>query len=306
MAKQIEFAEYITADGKTYNFDNRFDRFLLTSVGEGMPPIEFITQRGPFQQSETVLDYRLQPRIIQYLHRRKYCNRYDYYDTRADMLNYLRPNRHNFGEIVGGTLRRRLPNGSIRDIKVFLSEGLQFNDDPEAITDNITEVLRFIAHDPIFYDPTLKTVTGTADLTNTELVFDADFPIQFGETLYTGTIDVPYAGTWYAYPIITITGPCRGFYIKNTDTNQTIMLNKQIRVGETVTITLDEGNKTVISSVDGNVIGAIDLTTDLTTFYLGCDPEVANGLNHLQVAAAGSIDAITSISIQYYERYIGF
>ena len=47
--QQLEFNQYISPDGKVYDFDNKVDKFIYPMANLGMAPIRYITQRGPFQ-----------------------------------------------------------------------------------------------------------------------------------------------------------------------------------------------------------------------------------------------------------------
>jgi hypothetical protein len=132
----------------------------MQSSGWATPPINYITQRGTFQHGETVKDYFLQPRTIQLLIDQSFCGREEQWDGRAALLNAIRPNRQLTATgVTPGTLRRILPDGSIRDLKAFISDGPAFDPD---LGDgwqsySFKEVLRFIAHDPVIYDPTVQS-----------------------------------------------------------------------------------------------------------------------------------------------------
>jgi hypothetical protein len=132
----------------------------MQSTGWGTPPIEYITQRGTFQHGETVKDYFLTPRTIQLLIDHSFCDRDSQWAGRASLLDAIRPNRQITATgVVPGTLRRILSDGSIRDLKVFIADGPSFDPD---LGDgwqehSFKEVLRFIAHDPVIFDPTLQS-----------------------------------------------------------------------------------------------------------------------------------------------------
>jgi len=307
-SQQIEFHDYISPDGRTYRFDNRNDRFVYAFEGDGMPDIDYITQQGPGQHGETVIDYQLKPRTIQLLHRRNGCGRSNYWDNRADMLNLLRPNRQSYGSVNPGRLRRRLPGGTVRDIDVFIMPTTpKFSARPEDSYDEfgISEVIRFYAPDPTYYDPTQVCLEWTL-ASQDHLIFPITFPIMFGTSVIDADLVVTYAGTWLAYPTIEITGPISGLEIINETLGKTLALNYVISAGETVTINLAYGNKSVTSDIAGNLIGALkDDGEDLVGFYLAPDPEASGGVNALNVVGASAIVGTTSVEIAYYTRYIG-
>lgn len=302
----LEFTEYISPDGSVHQFDT-LDRFIMTEEGYGTPPIDYITQSGPNQHGSTPLAYKLRDRIIQLTIRDNACNRDDYWAHRSELLNAIRPNRYVGDEFSPGVLRKKFSNGDIRDIKVFIQEGPVFA--PRSLDRwdefGFTEVLRFIAHDPIFFDPTVAGITfalspGSLD----ELVFPITFSIGFDSSYYSNTQNIVYAGSWPAFPTIVITGPQSHPLIENLSTGEKIELNYNLSVGEVITIGLEYGNKTVDSNLVGNLSGVITSDSDLTTFHIAESPKVTGGINQIRVTSLGNT-AASGIAISYYTRYYG-
>lgn len=304
MSRIVEFTYYITPDGVVYNFDNRDDKFLMSFTGEGMPEIEYIQQNGPMQHGASIIDYRLKPRIIQYVHVRQACDRDGYWDARADLINMLRPNRQTPGyNMKLGTLRKVLPDRSRRDIDALIQRGPLFE---ARDLDNwnefgYVETLQFICPDPTFYDPTVSTAIWALSA-GSNLVFPFTFPFIFGSSIINQPLNVVYTGSWLAYPIITVHGPIEGVIITNESTDEEIALRYIVQSGEDVVFNLQFGNKTVTSSIYGNLIGSVE--GDIATFHLAPDPEVAGGINVLN-AVGLNVDSSTQISICWNTRYIG-
>ena len=278
----------------------------MSFMGDGMPPIEYISQRGPFQHGETIYDYRLNPRVIQFVHYSRADDRHRYWDKRSDIMNLLRPNRQSAGSFALGTLRKYMIDGTLRDIDVMIEQGPMFKSmDLKWDEFSFMETLRFIAPDPTFYDPSIDTLTWTLGIAQVELEFPIEFPIEFSESLILGeTNTITYIGTWLSYPGIVITGPFSGFNIENIDTGKFIQLNYAIQAGEVVTISLDYGNKSVESDIQGNLIGVVSTDSDLAEFAIVPDPEAPDGVNNLEVNGA-SADNDTQVVLSYYTRYIG-
>ena len=326
--KLIEFDTYITPDGSVYNFHNGVDKFLMSFEGTGMPTIDYITQQGPMQHGETVIDYRLVKRVIQYVVRRNACNRYDYWKNRFDMINMLRPNRQATTTIAPGHLRKVIPGLDpiihvpiVRQIDVFIESGPVFV--PRSLEDydefGITEALRFVAHDPTFYDPTVVNVGWTLAAQN-HLVFpvtllpysghpvDAGVDMIFGTNMIGADTTVLYIGNWLSYPTITITGPVMGPIIYNLTTGKKIQLLYNVSGGEVVTISLPYGNKTVLNQAGVNLSGTVTDDSDLADFAI--EPTVpptaaVAGLNTLRVIGGGAIVGTTNIALNFFTRYIG-
>lgn len=313
----IEFDEYITPDGLVYNFHNGVDMFLMSFEGHGMPPIDYITQQGPLQHGETVIDYRLQKRVLQYVIRKNGNCRWDYWDNRANLLNMLRPNRQTPTTIAPGHLRKRVGTMQ-RQIDVFIESGPIFA--PRSTDDydefGITEALRFVASDPTFYDPTLVTM-GWALTEQNHLVFPvtlipySGYPVDTGQDMIFGTnmigedSTVLYVGTWLSYPTITIVGPVAGPIIQNLTTGKKIQLLYSVSGGETVTISLPYGDKHVENQAGVNLTGTVSDDSDLAEFAIEPDPVTPGGLNTIRVIGGNAIIGTTIISLDFLTRFIG-
>ena len=298
-----EFTEYHSPDGHVYKFSDA-DRFLLTEEGFGMPPIEYITQRGPYQHGETVIDYRLGTRVIQLLHRRDTCSRDDYWTARNDILNYLRPNRQALGTVLPGHLLKRFPDGRKRQIDVLVEQGpvFQARDTKQWDEWAYTETIRFIAFNPIWYDPAQVCYTWKLT-TNNNLILPFTLPFTLGAWI-DANVTIDYDGTWETFPLIQVTGPVNGLIITNTSTGDFIHLGYNIPGGRTVTITLDYGHKTVTDNIGNNLIGVVTPDSDLATFSILPDPQVTNGQNIINVYGSG-VNLQTVITVAYYRRFLG-
>ena len=310
----IEFDEYISPDGETYKFRDGIQKFVLSGTnGLGLPRINYRTQRGPFQNGQTVLGFTLEPRILTLIHRRNGCSRQEYWDMRADILNILRPNRQSLTSFSTGVLRKKLPDNSKRDLNVLVSNGLQFQDDPGIWDEfSLQDSVQFTAFDPVFFGPEAETITFLLT-TIDELVFQFAFDptsltrpmLLFGGDLLYGTTSVTYTGTWETFPTIAITGPLTNPIIRNLSTDKKIELDYNVSAGEVVTVSLGFGNKTVTNNSGTNLIGTITSDSDLSTFSIVPTPTVAGGVNTIVVGGANAVVGVTSIEISYYIRYIG-
>lgn len=181
-----EFDVYLDPLGNEFNLHDAEVFFIMSGTGHGMPPIEYITERGPLQHGESLIDYRLRPRLITMVTRRRFPCRQDYWDGRDDLLDALRPNRQAIGQFNPGVLRKILPDGSMRDIKVMIESGPAF--EPRALDkwDELafTEILRFVAHDPIFFDPMTLVAQGVLTVEDNLIFYDpTDYTVGPNEIL---------------------------------------------------------------------------------------------------------------------------
>lgn len=306
MAKLLEFDQLITPDGKTYNFDTRVDKFVWGITGQAIPPISYITQRGPFQDGQSVLGYRLEPRAIQMIHRRNSCDRNEYWDDRADLLDILRPNRQPTTSFQTFVLRKIRPDGSKRDLNVVYSDGIGFRGGVPDMWDewSIQEPVRFIAHDPIFFDPTENITSYAPGVLDDELSFPITFPIQFGISADVEALSITYGGTYRSFPQIILVGSMTDPRIKNITTGQEIALDYTITTPRAVTINLAFGNKTIEDDLGNNLIGNLTEDSDLVSFAIEADPLAEDGINSIGISASET-DANAEVIIRYFTKYIG-
>ena len=303
--EEIEYDVYVTPDGEEYDLDLGDDRILLSFEGWGAADIEWITQQGPNQHGVTAIDYRLTPRTVQYLYRSNSNSRLGYWQNRADLLDAIRPNRSPIGTLTPGQLLKYLPNGDVRALDVFLGKGPSFSARDTATWDEygFTESLRFLAFFPLVYDPEQDCYPFVLNASN-QLVFPMTFPFVLGATIINDTLDITYTGTWEAFPTIEIVGPLNVPTILNTSTGKSIKLNYNVAGGQTVTISLGYGNKTVTDQDGTDLTGTVDNPSDLATFTIQPHPIVAGGVNTLQVLGSGA-NSETGLNVGLYKTYYG-
>lgn len=292
----VEYDSFITADGEEYNFHTlggKNSRYELSDSGSGMPPIDYITQRGPYQHGETLKDWFLRPRVVQLVIRNNQCSRAEIYDAREQLLNILRPNRPG-GPI--GTLRKRYPNLRTRDLDCAIEQGPRFEPRSARGWDefSFTETLRFIAFNPIYYDPTVHADSFTLQVH--DLIFPITFPILFGASYISGSIT--YSGNWIEYPMLTVTGPADNFTISNTTTGELIGIVYPLASGQQIVIDLTYGVKSVTGPGGVNLMPYVSANSNLTTFHL------EQGVNALVLSGQG-FGAATQLSVNWKNRYIG-
>jgi hypothetical protein len=301
-----------------YNLHDMYDRWLMSYTGLGMPPVDYITQRGPEQHGETVLDFRLKERLIQYIHRRDGCTLQGYWDAREDTIDKLRPNRQSqIGQFEDGRLRVIRPDGSVRDILATILSGPVFTARNPAQWDEwaFTEALRFKCADPTWFDPAVNTVTWTVDDVVSGLYFyDAvsrpeslvfpDNAVFANDIISPDPFNVTYTGTWFSYPTFIITGPLRGPAITNTVLDIKIQLEYEVAAGEVVTIVTDYGSKSITNQLNENLINTKSRDSDLN-LYIAPHPYASGGVNTFLVSGSGASLTNTSVVMQYRNRYIG-
>jgi hypothetical protein len=88
-------------------------RVLRQTQNFGLAPLHFIVQRGPYQDGDTALDMRLDPRVIRLVIAETLYRRDDYWDRRSDVLDLLRPNRSFDGTVRPLVYQKWLPGGKL-------------------------------------------------------------------------------------------------------------------------------------------------------------------------------------------------
>jgi (2Fe-2S) ferredoxin len=314
---------YITPDGIQYPLvtPHVTGRFVMSMSGGGAAPIQYISQRGPNQDGETVRDFSLTPRVIQILERQQFKSRGTWWDGRADILNDLRPNRQATATaVVTGTFRIVTANGDVRDLNVFIQDGPRFEARNVDEWDEwaFEEVLRFIAHDPLWFDPTRVDFDLTFAL-DAALVFPITFDtavptddIIFGAGQVDVSVNLDYVGTWASLPTIVITGPLNNLIIDNVTTGETLALLRNIDPGRTVTIDLAFGQKTIVDDLGNNLLGSLSTDSDLGTWHIAPTPEAPQVAGQPRPTARNIIrlrgsapTGATSVQVRYFTRYFG-
>jgi len=103
-----------------------------------------------------------------------------------------------------------------------------------------------------------------------------------GTAIVPGTVTVTNSGSFETYPEIKIVNGASGnlFSLRNETTGKEILFNNLLLFnGETITIDLSPGAKTVENSWAGNVLGEVKPTSDINIFSFESDPTAPNGQN---------------------------
>jgi hypothetical protein len=269
----------------------------LGDQGFGMAPMHRITQRGPLQQGDTDVDFRLDPRILQvpvYID----ANSIDeHYAARARLLAVFSPSN------VIGTLTVTTSSFS-RSIDCYVLGGLSMDVDAKAGY-GVRAVIQLRAPDPTWYDSVANVVTLTPSIAGTAFAIPMAIPLTLGTASINTTTTLSYAGTWLSYPIITAVGPITSLAITNNTTGQVISLGSvAIAAGTTYTIDLRYGYKTVKTDTGVNKIADVTAASNLATWAIVNAPTAGGGVNSITVTSSSS-SSPAAVTFTYYTRYVG-
>jgi hypothetical protein len=269
---------------------------VITFDGFGMPPLRRLSERGPMQDGDTDIGYRLDPRILRLQVQLYGLNNSGLHDRRRALLGALRPGAAS--DPV--KLRYTHPSGLTRQIDAHLSGGMTFNGGGR-LRASMPEVIELRAPDPTWYDPDGASVQFAQTGGGTAMPVPTLFPLTFGAS----TLDVIQAvalsgdNAWVTYPIIYATGPVTNLVITNTTTGKKLdFTGATIGAGVTYTIDTRYGYKTVVDSSAVNRISQLTADSDIAGWSL------QPGNNSLR-ATGTSVNSATSIVIQYNQRFIG-
>ena len=285
---------YTTA-GTTYNLNGANAGIGVTvrylgDQGFGMAPMQRITQRGPLQQGDTDVGYRLDPRIIQLPLLVEAMTMDAGYTARKGLLKIFTPAN-------GAGILRVTTDLYDRAILVVPMGGLDFNQDPQSGY-HIRTVVQLRAADPTWYDPTIVNAAQTPTITGTPTPVPLTIPWTAGSSSINSTLNFTYDGDFISYPIISVTGPITNLLITHTTTGYVIGVTGTIIAGDTWTFDLRYGQKTVTDQAGVNQIANLTSGSSLADFA------IILGANTITVSGTTTTSAST-VNITYYTRYTG-
>jgi len=291
----MSYAITYTVGGTTFNL-NGYDASTgltfnyLGDQGFGLAPLHRITQRGPMQQGDSDVDFRLDPRILQIPLFVATTTIDDYYAARGRLLSVFSPSN------TVGTLTVTTTAWA-RSIDVKVLGGMSFDTDPR-VGYALRVVVQLRADDPTWYDATPHTVAGASGIAGTATAYPVIYPRTYGTANINTTTSFAYDGTWLAYPVITAIGPITGLVITNNTTGQIITTIGSIAAGRTYTYDLRYGRKTVYDDLGNNQIATVAASSTLATWA------IVTGINSISIAASASASP-AAVSIVYYTRFVG-
>lgn len=290
--------------GKKYSFD--FDSgfvpaginspvYLVGTVNWGMAPSHRITQRGPFQDGDTDVDFRLDPRVLSLPFVVPASNADESFEVRNKLLQVFKPGNDTWQILVSfGAEPTR-----VLDVKTV--GGLTMDTDAKDFT--VRGVIQLRAADPVWSDRYVTAVNLTATVFGTPTPYPKPYPVPYGAGSVNNIVTVNYEGSWATYPTIQCTGPATDLTIVDGLGNL-IVFDSIIPAGQTWTINLAYGAKTVIDQNGVNQFGALNINSDIVNWGIFPDPTVANGVNTISVSATDTTTA-TMVTMYYSSRFIG-
>lgn len=219
----------------------------LGDQGFGLAPLHRITTRGPLQDGDSDIDFRLDPRVMQLplmVANASATPRYQHYEIREKLLQIFRPGDDASIAVTrtDGTTTKQ------RRINVRVLGGLSFDVDPNGF--HVRTVVQLRADDPTWYDP-------------------ANQQAVYLNANINGTQTITTTGNWNIYPYsISINGAITNPKITNNTTGQFIEFTGTIGAGTFYVINLSYGAKTVVDNLGANQISKVTPASNLATWSL--------------------------------------
>jgi hypothetical protein len=268
-----------------------------------MAPIRRLTEQGPDQDGVTDLGFRLDQRMIGLMFGMIAHSSEAMETKQGRMYELFKPR-----DVAYSLRLKHVRTGQVRQIDCHTTQGPDFASDEEregARSSIWRAAVQVYAPNPVFYDPTVQSVTFGLTGGGGAWTIPWAIPWGIGAADLDQTVAILYAGQFEEFPIITIQGPITNLIITNLVTGDVLSFNGQvIGSSDTYTIDLRPGMKAITDQTGTNQISKLADGSDLATFSLVPDPDAPGGINSIQVTGT-SVSTATQIYLRYYNRYVG-
>lgn len=276
---------------------------LVSAQGIGVAPVRRLTERGPFQDGDTDIGFRLDPRTINLVLFFAAANEAQADAHRDTLANYFQGLNRSLA------LRCARADGTMRQIDCYVTGMVDLPLDAQnRIGDSQKVAVQLRASDPIWYDPQPRFfgLMGGSSTGTSGFGVPLHVPwIMSSQSSIDKTFPLIYPGSWSEYPILTIYGPASNVTIQNLTTGDVLLLPYVgLGAGHWIQIDCRYGHKTVIDDTGANRISELSDDSDLATFRLAADPDADGGVNMMRFAVAASADNSTGLQVQFYDRYV--
>lgn len=269
---------------------------LVEFDGFGMPDVRRLTQRGPLQNGDTDVGFRLDPRIMRLAVIAYAGDEQGIINKRAALLGLLRPGN-------GGLILRWTYDGVSKQIDCHYAGGMTLPSTDWKLGHH-RAVFELRAADPTWYMTDSTTITWANDGGGSGFTFPLPMPFTFGGSTINAnqSVDLSNANAWETFPTIYIYGRINSPIVTNQTTGDTLdFTGNNVGVGEYIVIDLAYGTKTVnlvSGGVSTNWVSKLTTSSDLATFSLQPGENTVN-------LSGSNADSTTRVEMIYNERLVG-
>jgi len=275
--------------------------YVTGAVNWGIAPITRIVQRGPFQDGDTDVDYRINPRVINLPIVIPGTNYGEMTTNRENLIQMFKPGNDT------ATLRHTLDPDNpypeyvfARSIDVKVSGASM---DASNTDFNVRAIIQLRADDPTWYNSTQNVQQMTYTQYGTPTPYPKPYPVPYGAESVNNTISVAYTGTVMASPILQCIGPLTNLTLVD-GAGRLIQFTSSVPDGDIWTIDLRYGKKTVVNTAGISQFASLSIYSDLINWGLYPDPTFDAGLQYLSVSATGTTSD-SKVTMFWYDRYVG-
>ena len=286
----------IIIDGKEYSLDNGQYALLVGHQGWGQAPSLRITSQGPLQDGETDEGQRLRVRKGMLSLLVPNTELEDMYNAREPLLELFSPEN----SII---LKWELDKG-IRYFDCFFDSNLSMPWQPRN-WGNANLIVTLRCPDPTCYDPTVNVGTWVGS-SGTSFAIPWVVPTFVGGSVINENQVIDYAGTWFEYPEIEISGPATNPVMTNNENGFKLdFTGLTIGVGEKRIVDLRYGFKTVKDENGDNQIQDLIDDSDLASWRLERKRFYETTRNNSINAFATGVSSRTRMIVRWKNRYVG-
>lgn len=239
---------------------------LFGKSGYMLPPIRLITDNIPRRPGNVLRERKVEARRIDLPFRLEASNYNELVSAQRDLANYL---FNSTGDLIFNFAGKQRYLANCSYIDGFLGDD---NDDNEFVV-WARFMLTFEAHDPYFYSLDNSEniiINASIDPTASPIFLDANFlDNMLGENLVGDSWEITNPGVDTAWVKWEITGPVSAGFTVGLENGPSLKINKAIEDGEVIIIDTSRGQKTVKSSLVGNIFNYLDKTSNLWGFPRG-------------------------------------
>lgn len=275
-----EIISYIDANGREFEL-----KYVLKGLdGRFMPPVSYVEDEIPFQYGSRARQLKVAPREVDLPFLIKGASRQELRTKVREIINTFNP------MIGDGRLQVTSYDGSQRELYCRYAGGLEFEESGLNFQKFIL-VLR--AFDPFWYDT--NTIVETFTIGEPATFFPM-FPLRLSSSTVFADTTIENSGDVETWPEWIIKGPGEKIIFYNLTTGEKLFLNTSLLEGETITIDLKPGKKTIKKNDGTNLFGT--LTDDSTLWAL------QQGVNNIRIEMSNAT-LQSSVQLSYKNRYLG-
>lgn len=269
---------------------------LISFDNLGMPPITRFNQSSPLQNGVFDVGFKLQPRRFKLEFSYIGNDQEDIYEKRNRLFSFFSPSNT---EVL---IKFTFSNGEKRHIKAFFIDGFSFPTTTHMFMQE-KAVGVFYSPNPLFFDPISENVTFNIAGSASGFSIPMAIPLGIGSSSIDYSQAINYDGNFKTPVTIYIYGSITNPTIENESTGEKLAFIATIGSGDYYIVNTKFGEQSVEDQDGNNVIANLSDDSDLATFHIASNPEVASGLNSIKVSGS-SADANTKVVIQFFNRFL--